>query len=210
MYISNKMWCNCTFVGSCHRIPYTILNVYTFLSVSHSHKYHVVSNSQITRYFTRCQASNVALSLLFMNAVCACSVWSQLSNELCTCACTSVQEQAPNSVPVPLQTLVHALHDSQRSVRISVFHLEHSSLPWAMLRYYLLNANTDRRTCIYSRVTNYQTQGENPTYSHTQFTFVRLLHHNTPFICSYVFAIICSNYKRAQYEEIKLKKQLRC
>ena len=96
-----------------------------------------------------------------------CSVRSQLSNELCTCACSSVQELAPNSVPVPLQTLVHALHDSQRSVRISVFHLERSSLPLAMLRYRLSNADTDRRTRIHSRITNYRTLGENPTYSNT-------------------------------------------
>ena len=95
------------------------------------------------------------------------SVRSQLSNELCTCACSSVQELAPNSVPVPLQTLVHALHDSQRSVRISVFHLERSSLPLAMLRYRLSNADTDRRTRIHSRITNYRTLGENPTYSNT-------------------------------------------
>ena len=43
-----------------------------------------------------------------------------------------------------------------------------------MLRYRLSNAYTNRRTCIHSRIKNYRTLGENPTYSNT---------HSLPLYC---------------------------
>ena len=80
------------------------------------------------------------------------------TRELCTCACSSIQEHAPSSVLIPLQTLVHVLHDSQRYI----------GFPF--------RAALCRRQCCFTvyrtrypnvEHSNYRTTGENPTYSST-------------------------------------------
>ncbi|CAI8046263.1 hypothetical protein GBAR_LOCUS25568 [Geodia barretti] len=93
------------------------------------------------------------------------SVRSQLSNDLCTGACSSVQKRLRNSVPVPSQTPFYALLDSQRSSPLTVFHLERSPPLYVNVTDHLSNTGTDRRTCVHLRIAKYRTLGKNPTYS---------------------------------------------